>query len=430
MTDSSLEAYRQTVRSLSDRVVEAQRPIRILDAIKWDSSVQEQFFNSGFKEQPKVDQTYYQSRELGFDLTAKREQFYEIARDAQRQLGQFNPICIILRRICREYRVVLRMLESRGTSEFSLLSQELYGSAGDALHPGDPTLADLGSLMIDTLDNLDKSELAKGEVKNINGEQAAAILQERLSNHFKDSELPIRVVISDGIVADAAAGSDYLKIRKEGQFNLRDLRLLEIHEGWVHLGTTINGLSQPYCTFLGKGPPSSTVTQEGLAMLMEVIGFASHPGRLRRLTNRIQGINMAEQGATFLDVFEYFREQGFSDEDSYKNTVRVYRGSTPTMGPFTKDISYSKGFILIYNFIRLAVKRGLLERIPLLFCGKTTLEDIKVLANLVDEGLVVPPKFLPPQFSDISALAAWMCYSNFLNKLNLKQIEADYASIL
>ena len=165
-------------------------------------------------------------------------------------------------------------------------------------------------------------------------------------------------------------------------------------------------------------------------MLMEVIGFASHPGRLRRLTNRIQGVYMAETGATSLDVFNYFREQGFSDEESYNNTTRVYRGSTPHSGPFTKDITYSKGFILIYNFIRLAVKRGLLGRIPLLFCGKTTLEDIKILADLVDEGLVVPPKFLPPQFADISALTAWMCYSNFLNRLNLKQIEADYASIL
>ena len=56
---------------------------------------------------------------------------------------------------------------------------------------------------------------------------------------------------------------------------LDDLRLLEVHEGWVHLGTTLNGQSQPVCTFLSKGPPSSTLTQEGLAVLTEVFAFAS-----------------------------------------------------------------------------------------------------------------------------------------------------------
>ena len=43
---------------------------------------------------------------------------------------------------------------------------------------------------------------------------------------------------------------------------------------------------------------------------------------------------------------------------------------------------------------------------------------------------MVPPKFLPPQIADINALAAWMCYSNFLNRLSLERIEADYANML
>ena len=83
----------------------------------------------------------------------------------------------------------------------------------------------------------------------------------------------------------------------------------------------------------------------------------------------------------------------------------------------------------MYNFIQLAVKKGKLDRIPLLFCGKTTLDDMRTLARLVDEGLVVPPKFLPPQFANLSALSAWMCYSNFLNHLSMERIESDYANI-
>jgi uncharacterized protein (TIGR02421 family) len=203
-----------------------------------------------------------------------------------------------------------------------------------------------------------------------------------------------------------------------------------VHEGWVHLGTTLNGQNQPVCTFLSKGPPSSTITQEGLAVITEIFAFASHPGRVRRLTNRIEGVAMAEAGANFLEVYRYFLEEGYHPRESYQHTMRIFRGSLPEgCGPFTKDLCYSKGFVLIYNYIRLAVSRGLVRRVPLLFCGKTTLCDIKTLSQLVDEGLVVPPRFVPPQFADLHALCAWMCYANFLNRLSLKRIEEDYAGL-
>ena len=165
--------------------------------------------------------------------------------------------------------------------------------------------------------------------------------------------------LSDGIVADAAAGSDYIKIRNNARFTPREVRLLEVHEGWVHLGTTLNGQDQPVCTFLSKGPPSSTITQEGLAVISEIFAFASHPGRVRRLTNRIEGVAMAEAGANFLDVYRYFLEEGYASRESYQHTMRIFRGSLPEgCGPFTKDLCYSKGFVLIYNYIRLAVEPG------------------------------------------------------------------------
>jgi uncharacterized protein (TIGR02421 family) len=429
-TTSAQDAYRATVRRLSDRLVEAQRPIRILDSIKWDSSVQEAFFAAGARELPPVDRAYYEARPLPFDPGAKRAELQAIERDVSRELGPFNTIGVILRRMCQEYQQVVDMLDARGTPTFSRLSQLLYGAAHDAFHAGDPTLADLGGQMGEALENIDRSLVLAVEERSITSDEAVATLQERLNRVFCDPERPVRVMLSDGIVADAAAGSDYLKIRREARFNARDIRLLEIHEGWVHVGTTLNGLAQPYCTFLAKGPPSSTVTQEGLAILMELLGFASHPARVRRLTNRIRGVAMAEEGADFLDVFRFLREQGFPDTESFANTQRVFRGSTPDGGPFTKDISYSKGFVQIYNYVLLAVRKGLLDRIPLLFCGKTTLEDMRVLAQLVQEGLVAPPKYLPPPVADLNAVTAWMCYSSFLSQLHLDRIEADYAGIL
>ncbi|MEX0732578.1 MAG: flavohemoglobin expression-modulating QEGLA motif protein [Aquisalimonadaceae bacterium] len=429
MPDSN-NRYSAAVRALSDRIVDAQKPIRILDAIKWDASIKQAFFAAGCKKQPPVDAAYYQQRPLGFDPHALKRSFHEIERDVVRQLGQFNPVGKVMSRMCREYQMAIRLLEARGTPEFSDISQELYGAASDAFHAGDPSLADLGAMMAETLGNIDRGTHLPPEPRDIPADQAVSILQDRLAIAFAEAESPVRVILDDGIVADAAAGADYIKVRQDARFSMRDLRLLEVHEGWVHVGTTLNGQDQPVCTFLSKGPPSATVTQEGLAILMEIVAFASYPDRLRKLSNRIRAVSMAEQGATFLDVFGFFREQGFGDDESFNHAGRIFRGSAPTCGPFTKDLSYNKGFIMVYNFIQLAVRRGRLELIPLLFCGKVTLEDIPVLSQLVDEGLVRPPRYLPPQIADLNALAAWMSYSNFLNRLSMDRIEADYAHLV
>src|SRR5262249_36667898 len=256
-------------------------------------------------------------------------------------------------------------------------SERLYGSSSDSFHAGDPNLADLGHMMSDILDNLSHETIFGPEEPTLDARQTVEVLADRLGRYFQD-QAAVRVQMSDGIVADAAAGSDYIKVRGTARFTPRQVRLLEVHEGWVHLGSTLNGQNQPVCTFLSKGPPSSTITQEGLAVITEIVAFASHPGRVRRLTNRIEGVAMAEAGANFLDVYRYFREEGYGEPESYQHTMRIFRGSLPEgCGPFTKDLCYSKGFVMVYNYIRLAVRRGMVRRVPLLFCGKANLADIK-----------------------------------------------------
>ncbi|MCK9621101.1 MAG: flavohemoglobin expression-modulating QEGLA motif protein [Methylobacter sp.] len=421
-------AYLTEVKTLSDRIVKAQQPIRILDAIKWDDHIKQAFFDGNCKKSPIVTPDYYQKRSLGFDPNEKKHEFYQIERDLMRKLGQLNPLSVIMRRICREYLDVVRMLEARGKPTFSNISQELYGSSQDVFHVGDPTIADLGSMMEATLSQLLQLDFLNEEPKTINAKDAVAILNEKIEAVFPGDGL--RAMLSDGIVADAAAGTDYIKLRADALFNMRDLRVLEVHEIWVHLGTTLNGLAQPYCTFLGKGPPSATITQEGLAVLMEILTFSSTPNRLMRLINRVRAITLAEEGADFIDIFNFFRDKGLDKEESYTLSSRVFRGSSSDGMPFTKDLTYIKGFVLTYNFMRLAVNKGKPDRIPLLFCGKTMIEDMKVLVDLVEEGTVIAPRFLPPQFKDLMGLSSWMSFSRFMSSMNFRQLEQDYSNVL
>ncbi len=421
--------YLELVRELSDRIVEAQRPIRILDGIKWCNSVRSDFFASDCKALPAVDTAYYQRKNpLEFDPAAARNVFHQIDRDIARKLGQLNPLATIMRRICREYQTVVRLLEARGTPDFGVYSEELYGSASDVFHAGDPTLADLGTTMEATLINLLKNQSMMEAEKNISAERAVEILNTRLLDAFPDAG--IRVLLNDQMTADAAAGSDYLKIRSDASFNALDIDVLEVHEGWVHLGTTLNGMAQPWCTFLGKGPPSSTTTQEGLAVLTEILTMRSSPSRLYRLINRVRAVTLAEEGANFVEVFDYLRGNEMSDDDCYAIAVRIFRGSTPEGRPFTKDLAYMRGFIQTYNFMRLAMSEGKLDSLPVLFCGKVTLEDVKTYRVLMDEGVVVPPKFLPPHFADLKGLATWMSFSRFISSLSFEQLQADYSALL
>jgi uncharacterized protein (TIGR02421 family) len=426
---SDTTQYHATIKALSDRIVQAQRPIRVLDALKWEPEVQQTFFDKSCQVLPKVDVHFYEKNPLKFDPDQKIEEFQLIERAIRKELGQFNGIGEIMIRMCQEYSTVIDMLKARGTPSFSRFSQQLYGSSEDVFYAGGPSLKDLAEVISNTLKFIDKKIDTDEDEKRLSSQEAVEILGERLKRYF-DQDSEIRVEISDDILADAAAGAEKIRLRTDAKFSMRDIRVLEVHEGWVHLGTTLNGMAQPICTFLSKGPPSSTVTQEGLAIIMEVFTFSSHPNRMRSITDRVRAINMAENGANFIEVFRFFEGEGMSLEDSYAKTSRAFRGSTPTLGPFTKDLSYNKGFILIYNYIRLAIQKGLVERIPLLLLGKTTLEDLKVWDDLIHEGIVIKPKYLPKQFKDLAALSSWMCYSLFLNQLNLKRLASEYKGIL
>jgi uncharacterized protein (TIGR02421 family) len=424
-----LGPYPALIRGLSDRLVEAQKSIRILSALNWDFEIEEAFFAAGTRELPPIDADYYHRRPIPFDPEDKRAELRAIERDVRRQLGNYNPAGKIIVRTCEEFREVIDLLVNRGTPQFAVLAERLYGGSRDCFHAGNPTLAELARAMSSNLENLSLGNAAQKIEPRCGGAEAARELAGRLIAYFGDGM--VRVRLADGLLADAVAGSDYIKLRGDAQFSARDLRLLEVHEGWVHLGTSLNGQAQPVCTFLFKGPPSATVTQEGLAVLTEILAFASHPGRVRRLALRVEAVSLAESGADFLDIYRFFLAQGHPARESYHQAVRVFRGSLPAgCGPFTKDLCYNKGLVLVYNLMRTAVSRGLVGRIPLLFCGKTTLDDLKTLALLADEGLLAPPRYVPPPFADVQALAAWLCYANFLRTLSPTRTEEDFGLLL
>lgn len=419
---------KEIVRELATRIVEAQKPIRVLQSVRWGNEVEEHFLKSRGRELPKVDAAYYGGVELGFDPKAKAEEFESIARDIDREMGESDAIGAILARTAVEYRDVVRMLAARGTPTFYGYSRKLYGSPKDKFPDGKHSLRDLGHVLYEILTKIDDKHLGAPEERTITAEECAAALNERFADYFADAT--VRVEVDDGIIADAAAGSDYVKVRTGARFSQRDIDVLEVHEGWVHVATSLNGQAQPVARWLAKGPPRTTAVQEGLAALLEIFTFRTHPRRARRLNDRVLAVDKAEDGASFVDVFEWFRTEGYDEDECFHNTRRIFRGGVVEGGaPFTKDACYCKGIVLNYAFIRSAIQHNHVDLIPFLFVGKVAHDDVPVLARRVTDGVVRPPRYLPPMFRDLNGLAIWMAYSTFFSRLGGEAIADHYARL-
>lgn len=418
-------SYKEKIKDLSERIVQCQKPIRILNAIKIPTDIERAFRDSKYKEIPPLSPEHYSVSALGFDPAVKSAELLEISREIETQIGASDDVGQLLLQFVEQYNSVIEMLRHRGTPHFYQHSRTLYGSPQDTFRSDTNTVFDMSKLLYSILTGIKNTLEIPDSEKTLDAQSVVNILNQSFTEYFGSTT--VEAVISDGVVADAAAGGDKVKIRADAMFSRRDVNIFEVHEGWVHVGTTVNGRSQPVARWLSVGPPRCTSTQEGLAVLMEIFTFRTSVRRAQRINDRIIGIAKVEAGASLVDIFEYFRTEGYEEEECLTNSLRIFRGSPLTGGsPFTKDISYCKGFVENYNFMRAAIKANKPFLIPFLFVGKVHVEDIPLLYRLHKEGIVIAPKFLPHHFADINGIAVWMSFSSFFNKVDLRKVQSDY----
>ena len=422
------QAYLERLRSLSNRLVALQKPIRILDAIKWPSELEVRFCAQGGRELPQLPLDFYQNQRLAFDSEKVYQQLKELKADVRRDLGRGDALGQILLATIDQYQIVIELLKARGTPQFGYYSKLLYGSAQDKIRGDRKTLREMGERLCYLFSLPAVEHLNRPYPNNISSEQAVDRLRARMNDYFDKGE--VRVEISDDIVSDASAGGDCIKVNRRALFSELDLQVLEVHEGWVHIGTTLNGRQQPWATWLSVGSPRITAIQEGMAVLMETLTFSSFPQRARRISDRVVAVDLAEQGANFCEVYKHFLDRGISEHDSYRVTQRVFRGGTLSGGSvFTKDISYVKGFVENVNFIRSAIQSGVPEIIPMLFVGKVTLDDLPLLYERYLEGVIVAPKYLPSMFRDLNGLYVWFGFSSGMGLMNIAKVQQHFSKL-
>jgi len=236
----------------------------------------------------------------------------------------------------------------------------------------------------------------------------------------------VEVVLDPAIVAKALAGPNRVRVRSTARFSELDYAQLLQHEAFVHAATILNGRKQPRLRGLGLGAPRTTRTQEGIAVLSEIVTDSIDIARLRRIAQRVLAVQQALDGADFIEVFRSFLDAGQSEVEAFRSAQRVFRGGDVRGGvPFTKDAVYLAGVLEVHTFLRIAIRDNRPELIPRLFAGRMTLGDVVRLSPLFDRGELRGPAYVPPWAADLRRLAAVFAFSAFLSRIRLHRLDVD-----
>lgn len=396
----------------------AERPLRVLRTIAWGPQVAERFFAAGAKALPQVEYVRVDPTEPLAGVAAARA-----------LIDGSSPVHAWLMRVCNTIETTTRLLATVGTREFHEHSVSLFGEPRHPFLDGQNSPLDLARRLDEVLSEFDHSDLILGEASpSIPVEALKAQIEQGVASLFGDRAPVIEIV--DQLSAKAVAGANRIRLRRNAPFSDLDAIQLLQHEAFIHICTSINGKGQTRFPILGAGHPGTTRTQEGLAVFAELSAGAMDPQRMHRLADRVFAIQMAIDGADFLDLYRYFLQRAGNKFEAFENTRRVVRGGLVSGGaPFTKDGVYLDGLLRVHNYLRVVVKMGDVRLIRALFTGKLDLDDMPAMLMLDEAGLLEKPRFLPPWVHDLRPLVTYMAYSRFLNQIDLGAVEARIEAI-
>ena len=400
--------------ALDARMVTAVRGIDLLATVSWPAPVQTDFLAARERGNLQMPTIVYPSQQHA----SVRAELEAIGAETD----PTHPLGAYISRTCESWRVATLLLESLGTAEITEHSIRLFGRPGDRL-PGDgPTNIDAAQHFIAISDELDRELATTSMPEDIPAEVLQVDLQAKLDAFFVRHK--INVVLDPCLIAKAAAGPTRIRLRTAAAFSEYDRQQLLEHEAFVHSLTALNGREQPWLKSFARSSPRVTATQEGLATFAEQITGAIDIARMKRISLRIIAIDMAMNGASFLDVFDFFESSGQSDTESFTSAQRVFRGAPLAGGSaFTKDTVYLHGLLSVHTFFRWALRNGKLGLCRLLFAGKMALQDVLRFEPFFEGGFIAQPLYVPPWVQRANGLAGMLAFSLFANKIRLDNVD-------
>jgi len=271
----------------------------------------------------------------------------------------------------REIDAQLTMLATRNTPAFRPASMVLYGAVTDEL------LNDAHSILGSTLEGGATGKPVGADV--VAAEAQALVGRYRAIDPGFDAEIEVRDDVSGLMVSGPT-----LMIGRDSIMPSKRVQALLAHEVSVHLLTYFNGAAQGLGIF-ATGLAGYEGVQEGLGVFAEWAVGGLTRARLRLLAGRVVAVHAMLQGAGFIDTYRILRrDHGFTERGAFGIAARVHRS-----GGLAKDAIYLKGFKSVLDMV------GEGRDLSPFWLGKIARRHVPAIEELLQRGLVRPPKFLP-----------------------------------
>lgn len=408
----------QKIVELDTALVDASRKIKVLNTLSWPPGVEEKFLAGWRKGRARLPKVTIKPP----DIQANIDALDAIAL----RCDQENPAEKFLFETAGSYAQAGRMLMHVGTPGFTRYSVKIYGRPDAIYKLQGLTGVDGARFFLDVTDKLVGNPNIQLPEPDVSAIDFAGWLKSKVDEFFFDDT--VEVLLDERISSKALAGAKRIRVRSNAIFSQLDKDQLLAHEAFVHTATQLNGRKQKNLRSLGLGAPRTTRTQEGIAVLAELVTNSIDLARLRRVALRVIAVAMALDGADFIDLFTFFRDAGQSDEESVKSAQRIFRGGAVKGGVvFTKDAVYLQGLLEVHTFLRIAIRDNRPDLVRNLFAGRLTMADALRLNPLFESGWLAPPQYIPAWASDLTRLAAMMAYSAFVTKVDLDKVYLDRA---
>jgi uncharacterized protein (TIGR02421 family) len=391
----------------------------LLDDVAWPRETEERFFASGASQLPvaphRVDR-----KALDDEIAALKA--------LDRAIEGEGPIVHWLRGTIGSYVDRARLLLAVGTREFGVRSREIFGGAKTSFFGLPLCNLDLARHLGErlTMHGTDAAHDPDEEILDASG--MVSFLETRIAKR----KAPVKVVIDPACSSKVIAGMKRVRVRPDATFTPWEAEGLYRHEVETHAYSALNGADQKLAPFLKSGGPRSTPTQEGLAVFAELYHHALAVPRLLRLALRVEMVAMAEDGASFLDVYRFLtKTHGIHERDAFLDAARIFRGGLVEGGaPFTKDACYLAGLVEVSSFLAAFVRAGFRDECEMLVAGRFSLEDFAALAQLRNMGLLSRPRWRPRWLRDWGTLLPHFAFSSFVEGIDMKPVEARYAEAI
>ncbi len=406
------------VETLDSALVQASKKIRVLKALEWPLGSEERFLQNWRKGNPLLPEVILKPQDLNESISALESIAVRCDED--------DPVEKFLAETARSYADSARMLINFGSPEFTRYSTKIYGRPDAVYKLQGMSAVDGAKFFLEVTDALLGNVHLPPTPTDISSADFAGWLKAEV-NEFFDVDT-VEVVVDQNMSSKALAGATRIRVRGSALFSQLDKDQLLYHEAFVHTATIINGKKQSNLKSLGLGAPRTTRTQEGLAVIAELITNAMDITRLRRVALRVIAVKQALDGADFIDVFKFFLDGGQTEVESVRSAQRIFRGGDVRGGiVFTKDAVYLQGLLEVHTFIRIAIRDNRPDLIRNLFAGRLTMADALRLSPVFETGWLKPPVYLPVWASDLRRLAAMMAYSAFISNIRLDKVYLERA---